>query len=159
MRYDRTVCAAALRYVNTVRRGFENWLIRWHDILHTPLNKKHFTELGKGDSRFERDNAASVVQIQTVLCNRLHIALGGADAFQIEMASREVIANLSPLTYSQSNRNAQFHSLFSQMMSRSFWASTEDWQTYAGKNTREPIEPHIWRQWFGSWGVFPDNYK
>lgn len=159
LRHDRASRAAALRDVDSVRRGFQDWFIRWHDILNTPLEKQDFTELGKGDSRLERDNSAVAAQIQSVLCNRLHIALGGDNAFEIEMASRELVANFSPVSYPRSHGNALFNNLLSQAISRSFWATTQDWQAYAGRNSQGPIEPHLWRQWLSSWGVFPDNFK
>lgn len=159
LRHDKAALAAALSDVDSVRRGFENWFIRWHDIVHTPFKKKQFKELGKGDSRFERANSALAAQIQTVQCNRLHIALGGDGALEMELASRDLVANFTPVAFPQSHGNARFNSLLSQVISRAFWATTQDWHSYAVKKSQEPIEPHIWRQWLGSWGAFPDNYK
>ena len=154
LRSNKEQRAAVLKKVDAVRQGFGYWFRRWHDILHPPRDQKRVTYLGKGDSLYEREGAAVACQMYTVFCNRMHAALAGPEALDLEIASQKVVDEF-PTGGSPDTGTAKFNAVMSEVVYHAFYNTTEEWTAHAKGTSGEPIPSHLWRRWLALLGIFP----
>lgn len=146
---------SVLKSVDSLRQGFADWFRRWHDVLHPPLGQNHTTYLGRGDSIHEREGAAVACRIYTVVCNRMHVALGGPDALLLEMAAKRLVDDFTHARNGQGSGTAKFNAAMSEVVYQSFYNTTKEWKAYAKGKPDGPIPGQLWRSWLAQCGVFP----
>lgn len=147
--------ASVLKNVDSLRQGFADWFRRWHDVLHPPLGQSHTTYLGRGDSLYEREGAAVACRLYTVVCNRLHIALGGPEALALEAAAKRLVDDFPVARSAQNSGTAKFNAAMSEVVYQAFYNTTKEWKAYAKGKPERPIASDLWRTWLAQCGVFP----
>lgn len=146
---------SVLKNVDSLRQSFADWFRRWHDVLHPPLGQSHATYLGRGDSFFEREGGSVACRIYTVVCNRMHVALGGPDAYPLEMAAKRLVDEFTHVRRAQYSGTTKFNAAMAEVVYQAFYNTTKEWKAYAKGKPDGPIPSDLWRSWLAQCGVFP----
>lgn len=150
---------AVIDDITAMRDGIRAWHVRWKHVLNPSQEDKAGDFMGKGDAVAARANTGIGLTIFTMAYLRIHIALGGLDAFELEKQATLLAMDLSQREYVYDDGSAAFDIMFAAVASRAQMDTGREWQQYIEKTqgTGQLIEPEIWSRWLYKWGIIPTN--
>lgn len=150
---------AVIDDITAVREGIKSWHVRWKDILHPSQESINSELLGKGDAAAARANTVLGLTIFNMAYLRVHIALGGPDAFELEKQATLLATDLSHRQYVHDDGSAAFDIMFAAVAARAQMETGREWQQYIERTqgTGKLIEPEIWSRWLYRWGIVPTD--
>lgn len=150
---------AVIKDITDVRDGIRAWHIRWKYTLHPSQEDRVSEFMGKGDAVAARANTGLALTIFTMAYLRIHIALGGLDAFELEKQATRLAMVLSQREYVYDDGSAAFDIMFAAVAARAQMDTGREWQQYIERTqgTGKLIEPEIWSRWLYKWGIMPTD--
>lgn len=153
----------ALDDVANVRGSLSRWYREYHDIINQQPGDKKFFDLGVGDSWMRRFTEFTTWRVNNMLYGRLHTALGGPGALELEKSTRDEAQSIIEDENVQKYAPSYFTLMLAIILSRTILQTTEGWQGHMmaaeQKSSGEPglISPELLGWWLGLLGTISQN--